>query len=124
MERSNNERRSEIRHASEWPVYLRSGEGKTRIGEVADISLSGIRVILNDSVEIGSVEGAYDLYICSVQSPMDLMNISGRAVWSEEKDHSLIIGLELANLSGNLRNMLAEYIEHQDSLALQMDLEM
>ena len=123
MELDKNERRGDPRHETDWPVYLRTNNGKTRIGEVADISLSGIRVVLNESVEIKNIEGTYDLYLCSLQSPMDLMNISGHAVWSSENDHLISIGLELKNSSEQVRKMLAGYIEHQDTLALQMDLE-
>ena len=118
------ERRNEPRREADWPVFLRSSDGKKKIGGVADISLSGIKVVLNDSVEIGDAEGTYDLYLCSIQSPMDLMNITGHAVWHSQSDRSLTIGLELEHLDEKIRSMLKEYIEHQDDLALQMDLEL
>ncbi len=123
MEEHRHERRNEPRHEAEWPVFLRSGKNTTQIGDVADISLSGIRVVLNDSIEIDNAAGTYDLYLCSAESPNDLMNISGRAVWHTETDHSLAIGLELEHFDRRTRDMLKDYIEHQDALILQMDIE-
>ena len=123
MDASFNDRRSEPRHESEWPVYLRSGKNKEQIGDVADISLSGLKIILYDAVEFGAEPESYDLYLCRVQNPMDLMNITGRIVWSVRSGKSLILGLELGNLDETSREMLQQYMLHQEDLAVQIDVE-
>ncbi|MBN2508668.1 MAG: PilZ domain-containing protein [Spirochaetales bacterium] len=124
MEAYTDDRRSWPRHDADWPVYLRKGGAKKQIGEVAGISLSGVRVVLNDTVEIGSDGAVYDLYLCSQKTPMDLLNISGHAVWSESREHTITIGLSLDGFDETVRNMLSEYIARQEDLVLQMDLEM
>ncbi len=123
MEQNINERRKEPRHEADWPVFLRSDNGKKQIGDVADISLSGIKIMLSDTDKISSAARSYDLYLYRTRSPMDLVNIAGRVVWSAMAGANLTIGLELKNLDADTRKVLKEYIDNKEELTIQMDLE-
>ncbi|MBN1646959.1 MAG: PilZ domain-containing protein [Spirochaetales bacterium] len=123
MEQNINERRKELRHEADWPVFLRSDDGKKQIGDVADISLSGIKIMLSDTDKISSAARSYDLYLYRTRFPMDLVNIAGRVVWSAQAGHNLTIGLELKNLDADTRKILKEYIDNKEELTIQMDLE-
>lgn len=123
MEQNFNERRSTTRHETNWPVFLRSDDGKKQIGDVADISLAGIKITLAEAENIGSSAKSYDLYLYRTQSPMDLVNITGRVVWSTQIGYSLVIGLELQNLDKETRVILKDYIDNKCELTVQLDLE-
>jgi hypothetical protein len=123
MEQNINERRKEPRHEADWPVYLRTENGKMKIGDVSDISLSGIKINLSKTDKIDSGAKSYDLYLYRTQAPMALVNIGGRVIWSAQSGYLLTIGLELQNLDNDTKNVLKEYINNKEELTIQMDLE-
>ncbi|MBN1647837.1 MAG: PilZ domain-containing protein [Spirochaetales bacterium] len=122
MNNSGTERRKESRYETDWPVFLRSADDKRKIGGVSDISLSGIRVMLDDDFSEEKQVAYFDLYLCRTDFPGDLLNISGRVVWSSRSGNTLQMGLELENADDGFRKMLGEYIKEKDYLSLQMDL--
>ena len=123
MDKKMNERRNESRYVTQWPVFLRSNGESKQIGDVADISLSGIKIILSDHVVIAKESGSFDLFLFNTHSPSNLLNITGHTVWHTESDHSLAIGLKLEDFDSSTRTILSDFIMNQEELNVQMDLE-
>ena len=116
------ERRKHERTHIEWPVFLRSDHKRKQIGDVDDISLSGLKITFSEDIKPKETIGTFDLYLCRIDHPEDLLNISGKAVWSNGGMTSLIIGLEIDAMSDSEKSILNDFISHQDELSLEMDL--
>ena len=124
MKNKHDERRKEPRYKTDWPVFLRTDNETKQIGDVADISLSGIKLTLTEPVDDGKEAGTYDLYLYRKERPQELINITGRAVWSKTGENSIIMGLELENLDPEIKEQLKECIKSGEGLNVQMDLNM
>ncbi len=117
------ERRKDKRTHIEWPIYLRSRSNHRQIGGVDDISLSGLKIHFSEDAIPIEDTGHFDLYLCRMDNPMDLLNITGKPVWIRKNKPSLLMGLEVNNMTERAKAMLRDFISHQEKLSLEMDLE-
>jgi len=123
MDESFDNKRKHPRHEVDWSVFMIQSNKKIKIGHIADISFSGIKIILEESVFIKNEPERYDLTLLRTDSPEDRMHLAGRIVWSVKSEDSLIIGLELAFLDKDSRMKLEKYIEKKEGLSVQIKLE-
>ncbi len=123
MDQCFDNKRKYPRHEVEWSVFMIQRDKKIKIGHIADISISGIKIILEESVFTKNEPERYDLTLFMTDSPEVRMHIAGRIVWSVKSGDSLIIGLELAYLDKDSRKKLERHIENQEELSVQIDLD-
>ena len=88
-------RRGGARREVSTRVYLRTpgADGETREGWALNVSRGGLRVILEEKVELGQefeIEVGTD----------DGTSRHGRIVWMQEEPDGVIVGIEFTSLSG------------------------
>jgi len=123
MAESFDNKRKHPRHEVDWSVFMVRKKKKIKIGHIADISISGIKIVLEEAVFTKNEPEKYDLTLFRINSPEVRMHIAGRIVWSVRSGDSLIIGLELAYLDRDTRKMLEKNIENQEEFSVQINLE-
>lgn len=88
-------RRGGARHDLTARVTLKGPGGETFDGWALNISRGGVRVILEDKVELGS---EYDVTVSSVSDPAKPQR--GRIVWMQEEPDGMVVGIEFRGGSG------------------------
>ena len=74
-------------------VTMTTDEGKTLEGWALNVSRGGLRVILEEKVELGQ---KFDVTI----GADDVVHRGSRVVWVQEEPDGVIVGLEFTGLSG------------------------
>jgi hypothetical protein len=72
-------------------VTLKSGSGKVVQGWALNVSRGGVRVIIEDKVELGT---EYEVTLSTGADPGT--SCMGRVVWIQEEPDGVICGIELA----------------------------
>jgi hypothetical protein len=72
-------------------VTLKSGNGKVVQGWALNVSRGGVRVIIEDKVELGT---EYEVTLSTGADPGT--SCMGRVVWIQEEPDGVICGIELA----------------------------
>jgi hypothetical protein len=70
-------------------VFLRDATGATREGWALNVSRGGVRVILEDKVELGS---EFEVTISTGSDPAT--PVTGRIVWVQEEPDGVVVGIE------------------------------
>jgi hypothetical protein len=76
-------------------VTLKAPGGETFDGWALNISRGGVRVILEDKVELGS---EYEVTVCTAPDPVQPQR--GRIVWMQEEPDGVVVGIEFRGESG------------------------
>lgn len=88
-------RRGGARHEVSARVTLKGAGGETLDGWALNISRGGVRVILEDKVELGS---EYEVTVCTAPDPVQPQR--GRIVWMQEEPDGVVVGIEFRGDSG------------------------
>ncbi|HEY8040561.1 MAG TPA: PilZ domain-containing protein [Polyangiaceae bacterium] len=82
-------RRGGARHEVSSRVALRSKSGEVLEGWALNVSRGGVRVILEDKVELGS---EFEVTISTGSDPAT--PVTGRIVWVQEEPDGVVVGIE------------------------------
>ncbi len=113
-------RRSHPRHKLDWPILLRSDGTTRRIGELVNISLSGLHMNLEEPVP-PSAAGTFQLFLCHPTQSADMLEIHGQTVWMKSDGEDNNWGLELVDLNENERATLSRFIGDPEDLAIELE---
>ncbi len=114
-------RRQYPRHDLDWPILLRQDSGTRRIGELINISLSGLLMTLNEPVP-PEAAGNFELFVCRPRHSAEMLEIHGQTVWMEAGTEDFTWALELVDLQPGDRQTLADFIAEPEQLAIELEL--
>jgi len=83
-------RRTGARHGVSLRVVLKADSGRVHTGWALNVSRGGVRVILEESVELGS---EFDVTMTTGADPATTLR--GKVVWIQEEPDGVVCGLEL-----------------------------
>lgn len=95
-------------------VTLRNDEGRELEGWALNVSRGGLRVILEEKVELGE---QFEISVGADEA--DALTRKGRVVWVQEEPDGVIVGLEFTSLSGMHKSVPpAEGVEGEGEAAV------
>jgi hypothetical protein len=91
-------RRAGVRHEVSERVALRHEDGRVLEGWALNLSRGGLRIILEEQVQLGE---KFDITLGSDE----LVQRAGRVVWIQQEPDGVICGIEFLGLSGMYRSV-------------------
>ena len=108
------ERRYYPRIITEWPFFIDNDENQNRVGDVYNVSLSGIGFsFLNDVPAVFYEDYVDDLYVLRLRNKSLISNellISGEKKWLKTEEGKLISGFTIGRLDYETKRALVRFL--------------
>ncbi len=101
---------------SEWPLFLERGDARTRIGQVKDISLSGVHLMFTESYRLNEEHSVVTVKLINARIMPSALTISGLREWKEVTQNEVQIGIVLNDLDRETRSKLVRFLSRSDKL--------
>ena len=101
---------------SDWPLFLERQSTRIRIGEVKDISLSGLHLLFTEGFELKEDRTLVTVKLVNTQLTPSELIISGLREWQEVKKNEVRIGLILSDMDRETKSKLLRFLSRSDKL--------
>jgi len=113
------EKRVYPRIDSEWPLFLERGEARQKIGQVINISLSGVYLVFTEGYSLKEDRTLVTLKLVNTQlSPSELI-ISGLREWKKVRENEVQVGLVLKEMDKETKSKLIRFLSRSDKLHIE-----
>jgi hypothetical protein len=101
---------------SEWPLFLEREKERRRIGQVKDISLSGVHLLFTEGFHLKEDRTVVTVKLVNTQITPSELVISGLREWKEVGKDDVHIGLVLSDMDKETKSKLVRFLSRSDKL--------
>ena len=101
---------------SEWPLFLERDEARKKIGQVMNISLSGVHLLFTEGYALDEDRNVVTLKLVNTQITPSELIISGLREWKKVRENEVQLGLVLNDMDKETKSKLLRFLSRSDKL--------
>jgi c-di-GMP-binding flagellar brake protein YcgR len=101
---------------SEWPLFLEKEGTRRQIGQVKDISLTGVHLLFTEGYVLNEDRAVVTLKLVNTQMAPSELIISGLKEWKDPSKNEVQVGLILSDMEKMTRSKLVRFLSRSDKL--------
>jgi hypothetical protein len=101
---------------SEWPLFLDREDARMRIGQVKDISLSGVHLMFTEGYQLKEDRSVVTVKLINTRITPSELTISGLREWKVVKQNEVQIGIVLNDLDRETKSKLVRFLSRSEKL--------
>ena len=104
---------------SDWPLYLKSGEGQKRIGQVINISLSGALLHFNKDYVLEKDKNLFILKLYNRHMDPPELILEGLREWSKTEENEVSLALSIEKLHREEKSNFVRFLSRSEKLEVE-----
>jgi hypothetical protein len=110
------EKRVFPRIESDWPLFIDSDRGRTKIGFIKNVSLSGALLYFLRDYNLDPDRHRFTLLLKNDQLKPSEVTLTGLKEWTHVEENTIMLGLVLEELGKDQRSAFVRFLSRSDKL--------